>query len=68
MLLLLIGVGMVLLGLFMVLTNAVPEGGYFPSDLVLGLGLLVTAMGLVLAAIAVTTKTENASENQELCE
>jgi membrane-bound ClpP family serine protease len=68
-LLLLVGIGMVLLGMFMALTATMGAGGYGPpSDLVLGLGLLVTAMGLVLSAFAATTKTQNISENQELRE
>ena len=63
------GVVMVILGIFIVLTATVWLAGYGPPpDLQLGLGLFITAMGLVLVAIAATIKTEHANENQELHE
>jgi hypothetical protein len=67
--LLFVGIGMLMLGLLFISTATLGAGSYGPpSDLVLGLGILVTAMGLILSIIAASVKTENASQERELRE
>ena len=62
-----LGISMFLLGIFLLVISFDWRSGYGPPiDLVLGLGVLVTAMGLVLAVLSTKARTMPQSiENEE---